>query len=465
MLARLKTRYYVEGGEMANDLETFRNGVLSIYQSAIEDLANRVAGRQFTAGDRPGMENEIIAAGVAAAASRMPKTTGPQPRTDAVSGKIKDCAELGLQYLEARARGDATAAMQIQDEIQFSECDPNWARTLEEYAKYFGPGGGLQPIPYIRAGKIGKQILEMKPNARVALIADWGTGTDAAVSLLQSIKRKSPDIVIHLGDVYYSGTEAECEKFFLQIVNEVFDRANTNVPIFTIPGNHDMYAAGSGFYGLIDKLNGGAQRQPASFFCLRATDANWQFLAMDTGLHDHDPFHVKEVLTYLETDEEDWHVERIREFSGRTILLSHHQLFSAFSQIGQPDQDGKLHPCNPNLLSSYARFQEAASGRIAAWFWGHEHNLCIYQPYAGLECGRCIGHAAIPVFAGDGPYDVPDNLQDPPQLVDKTKLAVSNGVYKHGYAMIEFDGALATVGYFQEKDDKPFYAETISTTT
>src|SRR5262249_6999569 len=158
-----------------------------------------------------------------------------------------------------------TTATQIQDEIQFSECDPNWARTLEEYAKYFGPGGGLQPIPYIRAGKIGKQVLEMNPNARVALIADWGTGTDAAVGLLQSVKRKSPDIVIHLGDVYYSGTAAECDKFFLQIVNEVFERANTNVPIFTIPGNHDMYAAGTGFYGLIDKLNSGAQRQPASF--------------------------------------------------------------------------------------------------------------------------------------------------------------------------------------------------------
>ena len=48
---------------MANDLATFRNGVLSIYQSAIEDLAHRVAGRQLTPGDRPGIENEIIAAG------------------------------------------------------------------------------------------------------------------------------------------------------------------------------------------------------------------------------------------------------------------------------------------------------------------------------------------------------------------------------------------------------------------
>jgi hypothetical protein len=62
-------------------------------------------------------------------------------------------------------------------------------------------------------------------NARIALIADWGTGTDVAVSLLQSVKQQKPDVVIHLGDVYYSGTEAECDKFFLQIVDDVLDRA------------------------------------------------------------------------------------------------------------------------------------------------------------------------------------------------------------------------------------------------
>jgi hypothetical protein len=160
----------------------------------------------------------------------MPNATGPQPEGAALSGKIRDCAELGLKYLEARARGDATTARQIRDDIQFSECDPNWVGTLQEYAKYFGPGGGLQPIPYIRAGKIGKQVLEMKPNARVALIADWGTGTDAAVSLLQSVKQRSPDIVIHLGDIYYSGTETECDKVFLQIVNEVFGRTDPSTP-------------------------------------------------------------------------------------------------------------------------------------------------------------------------------------------------------------------------------------------
>jgi hypothetical protein len=444
---------------MANDLATFRNGVLSIYQSAIEDLAHKVQGGQLTPGARPGLENNIIATGAATAASRMPDAAGPAPAAAPQPSTLDVCADLGLKYLDAQARGDKATAARLKDEIAFSQCDPKWIGTLEEYAKYFGPGGGLREIPYIRAGAVGKKVLAMKPNARVALIADWGTGTDVAVDLLKSVKRQNPDVVIHLGDVYYSGTEAECDAFFLKIVDDVLDRANTGIPVYTIPGNHDMYSAGSGFYELIRKLNGGAQQQPASFFCLRSTDGAWQFEAMDTGLNDHDPLHVTDVLTFLEKDEEDWHAERIKEFAGRTILLSHHQLFSAFSQIGKRDANGNLHAANPNLLESYNRFKDA--GRVAAWFWGHEHNLCIYQPYAGLQFGRCIGHGAIPVFDSDRPYDAPSGLLDPPALIDNTKLAVNGGVYAHGYVMIGFSAGAAKVDYFQGTAGTPSYTETI----
>lgn len=448
---------------MANELTTFRNGVLSIFQSAVEDMAHQVEGRALTPGARPGLDNRIIAAGAAAAATRMPDGASPVPATAAVSDKLRICSDLGLQYLDALARGNQGAAAEIKGKIAFSECDPKWIDTLDAYAKYFGPGGGLRPIPYIRAGAVGDRVLDLKPNARVAVIGDWGTGTAAAVDLLRGVKRRAPDVLIHLGDVYYSGTEAECDKYFRQIVDDVFDRANTGIPVYTMPGNHDMYSAGAGFYPLIRNLNGGAQQQPASFFCLRATDGSWQFLAMDTGLHDHDPLHVTDVLTFLEKDEEDWHVERIKEFAGSTILLSHHQLFSGFAQIGKRDVQGNLHACNPNLLESYGRFKEA--GRIAAWFWGHEHNLCIYQPYAGLQYGRCIGHGAIPVFDSDTPYEVPAGLIDPPQLIANTRLPANNGVYAHGYVMIGFAGAVATVDYFQDAGDTPSYSEKIPAPT
>jgi 3',5'-cyclic AMP phosphodiesterase CpdA len=152
------------------------------------------------------------------------------------------------------------------------------------------------------------------------------------------------------------------------------------LPVFTLSGNHDMYCGGVGFYELIKHLNSPPFTQTASFFCLRSADEKWQLLAMDTGLHDDNPASVADALTYLEEDELAWHCDRIKEFAGRTILLSHHPLFSAFSAIGPSNASGRRSATNPLLLKAFERM--VVSKPIAAWFWGHEHTLSIYGPFA-----------------------------------------------------------------------------------
>jgi hypothetical protein len=192
-------------------------------------------------------------------------------------------------------------------------------------------------------------------------------------------------------------------------------------------------------------------QQPASFFCLRDTAQRWQFVAMDTGLHDYDPFKVNNVVTFLEKAEENWLTARIAEFPGKTILLSHHQFFSAFAQIGGPQQDGALTPYNPSLDLSFKRFQSAAPGRIAAWFWGHEHTLTLYGPYRELIKGRCIGHGGVPVLIGSGSTELA-NLKDPPPF-QQVNLGVDDHIYAHGFALVRLqaDGS-ATASYFQDID-------------
>ncbi|MCI0352338.1 MAG: caspase family protein, partial [Acidobacteriales bacterium] len=293
----------------------------------------------------------------------------------------------------------------------------------------------------------------IKADARIALVGDWGTGAGAAKRVLQQAAKLQPDILIHLGDIYYSGTLSECETNFLEIVNDTFRRQTSKLPVFTLSGNHDMYSGGEGYYALIDALNGGALQQKASFFCLRSEDDAWQLLALDTGLNDFSPLGIKDVITSLDSDEEEWHAARIKEFPGRTILLSHHPLFSAFSQIGQ-EENGQLRPFNPSLRMSYQRFCEAAreaGGTIAAWFWGHEHNLCIYQPYLDLERGRCVGHGAIPVFGREKPYEPLVNLSDPPLLVGGTRLTIEDDLYSNGFAILSLEPRQETarVDYYQ----------------
>jgi hypothetical protein len=194
---------------------------------------------------------------------------------------------------------------------------------------------------------------------------------------------------------------------------------------------------------------------------------------MDTALHDYDPFQVVNGMTLLEPDELLWHVDKIERFHaqrGRTILLSHHQLFSGYATIGRPETKLPAQQAfNTNLLNSFRTSLEAR--KIAAWFWGHEHTLSIYQPYPPLDKGRCLGHGAIPVLASQQPYRPLAGLPNPPALVKdpngrELQLSVDgDGVYDLGYVLIRLrsaDGS-AEVSYYQSSQpDQPLYTEVLS---
>src|SRR5262249_1625037 len=140
----------------------------------------------------------------------------------------------------------------------------------------------------------------------------------------------------HLGDVYYSGTEFECTRNVLTVMDDlVRELAIERPPFFTIPGNHEYYSGGAGFYEMIGKINAGiaGARQQASYFCLRSADDKWQLLGMDTGYNAHIP--GLPVGPPLQPSEVTWHRDKLDKFPGSTILLSHHQLFSAHSEINK----------------------------------------------------------------------------------------------------------------------------------
>ncbi len=402
---------------------TFRDQRLSVFQAAAAAASRRPGG--------PMPPLERAAAMVAARqAEGVPLQADTPP---GIAHESWTCARLGWKLLQAELGRDPARRAQIEDRLDNSRCDPRWATTLLSYLQFFGRDGHRRTIPYIRPEAAGPAVIAIPDQARIALLSDWGTGRRTALTVLDDLARQRPDIVIHLGDIYYAGTPAECAANFQQPMDRALDRANREIPVFTLSGNHDMYGGGAGYYGLIDGLNPGAFRQPASFFCLRAT--HWQLVALDTGLHAYDPFDTHP-LTSLEPAEQEWAVARIAEFPGRTILLSHHPLFTARGTIG----DGAT-PWNANLLASFQSMN--AAGRVAAWFWGHEHRLALYKPFLGLPAGRCIGCGAIPMFVADEP----DSRPDGPALLPP-RLGHDGTVFDHAFALLTLDGAALGAEYW-----------------
>lgn len=331
----------------------------------------------------------------------------------------------------------------------YSSRDPDWLKCIATYTEYYGRGEKPQYHNWKVEGNhdLNYSVIShrLKNNARVGIIGDWGTGMEDARKLLEAMLDLNVDAVIHLGDVYYSGTDWEFQHHIVDAFEQAFAHSGKRVPVFSIPGNHDYYSGGKGFYEKALSLNNSPQleqgwQQEASYFCLRTEDDTWQFLGMDTGLNGRYLLHyppLAPVTPYLEDSEIEWHQDKLKNFTGTTILLSHHQLFSQHIKLEDQPNESWL---NHNLLTTFDSFFD----RIAIWFWGHEHNLVLFQDgLFNLEKGRLIGCSAYEQ-TGD-PYAPLDKsfAKHVPYIQTQTQWKVSPSTedpayYNHAFAILDF---------------------------
>jgi hypothetical protein len=356
-------------------------------------------------------------------------------------------SQLAFQKGQALVEGDAERAAAIDAAFRpFSDNDPGFLKCAAVYAWYFTnyqgkflyndwtiAGGGN-----INYGMIGWQL----PNdAKVGIIGDWGTGLDDARWLLNDlVQLHSPNAIIHLGDIYYSATPDECQANFVNPIREVLAAFGENIPVFTLAGNHDYYALGYGFLPMLAQLNPNVPTaaQQASYFCLRTQDGGWQFLGMDTGLDDANPgdqFNPFYAGPTLKATEITWLQDKMDDFAGGTVLLSHHQLFTANAKInGSTSAYRDLPYLNPFLYDVFGRY---FSTDVGAWLWGHEHNFVMYRNgLFGLASGRLLGASAYEEAQTANPYQV-NNPEVPYFDPVKYQLPVTSDYYDHSYSVID----------------------------
>jgi len=350
---------------------------------------------------------------------------------------LEDCARAAAKFLWAEIEGDQKDSNLYAGELQKSVCDAvGWTECLTTYLGY----KALLEKPMYRPNQ--NVVVDLGTKTKIAIIGDWGTGDDVATNVLNQVGALKPDLLLHLGDVYYAGTQNEAKDNFLNICRSVLG----GIPLYTLCGNHDMYSGGQGYYWLLDQVG-----QKSSYFCLR--NDQWMFLAMDTGFHDNNPFNVSTNMTQLVTQdgwsEANWHLNQISEAGDRRlILLSHHQLFSPFGSVGS--LEGVPYAYNPNLHNVFA----SALPKVEWWFWGHEHTLGIYPAYMGLKRGRCIGASAVPVFQDQQSYATASGLKTfdgggMPTWDMNGVLGNTDNMYNNCFAMMTLNGASAAVDYYE----------------
>jgi hypothetical protein len=332
-----------------------------------------------------------------------------------------------------------------------------WITTVTQYLKTYA-FGTRQPAyrdwKTDGGGNPGYSVVQWRlpKNARVAIVGDWGTGMPDAVALLHRATHvHHVDAVIHLGDVYYSGTRGEFRNNLREVYLKACPDPESCPPFYNIPGNHCYYSRGPGFYESVDRMNasktGPDRHQKASYFCLRTEDDAWQFLGMDTGINDRDPLKANS-HPGVRDSEVDWHLDKLANFRGGTVLVSHHQVFSSNSCVNPDAKEGQASPANinPVLLKQFG----GALGKVAAWLWGHEHNLVIYDAVKTddgrtLPPGRLIGSSAYEETKLEDPYE----QKFPSVHATGVRLRNQKGYYWHGYAIATLSPEKIELDYFQ----------------
>jgi hypothetical protein len=310
---------------------------------------------------------------------------------------------------------------------QYGDADPRWA--LCPIVSFFAwrlPRhqfvGSSDPNSYV--------YVEHRQKFTIALMADWGAANHSAQDVSHRIQERHPDYVIHLGDIYYAGTKAECEGVLKMWPLCDADGAPIKDRSFALNGNHEMFCGARHYFGTILP----AFNQGASHFKIKTE--YWQFLGLDTA-------YTGGSLSHPETQVQwDWLLANLNGDSRTAIFLTHHQPVSAHSQETQDSQ-----PLREDVAKLLSQTRKDA---IYGWFFGHEHREVAYDDNVTGYKARLIGNGAIPHDAQH--EEKPDDGCTPFTCVNTGTWGSGNAI--SSFVMLTVDGPKITVEYI-DQNGKP----------
>ncbi|MEA2163520.1 MAG: hypothetical protein QOK37_1647 [Thermoanaerobaculia bacterium] len=214
----------------------------------------------------------------------------------------------------------------------------------------------------------------------IAIAGDWGTGLFTSNQIALKMAAGNPMITLHLGDVYYSGTDGEIfDKFLGHFPHGSFASLALN-------SNHEMYSGGHGYFNLILKDPNFAARQKASYFCL--FNSKWQIIGLDSaydaqgGIHFYDSGNLRQTQLQWLTAQ----LQNGKANGRRSLIFTHHNPIGIRGKFDQHFLDQIIAAAQGNPFDY--------------WYWGHEHDAAVYRAFPTAAnfsfSGRCVGHGGVP---------------------------------------------------------------------
>lgn len=307
---------------------------------------------------------------------------------------------------------------------KWEQFDPGWIEAFAVFLESLLPvvGGKHQ---FVNAPK----TITIPDKVQIVLAGDWGTGewrTPANPAPSTRVRKKmmelNADVTIHLGDVYYSGTEDE-EQHLLTMLWPA-----APLGAFSLNSNHEMYSGAKPYFAAIseapfDKQGG------CSYFALE--NDKWIIVGLDSA------YFSPEGNLYMNgqlfnagfpNEQNAFLLEkgvRAQQDGKKVIVLTHHN----------PVDDPGAHT---NLLFDQVMNAFPGDNRPAYWYYGHQHLAAAYKPLGpkGVLC-RCCGHGALPCGRAS-------ELADAANVVwHEARLANDPDVPQrvlNGFALLKLDG-------------------------
>jgi hypothetical protein len=317
---------------------------------------------------------------------------------------------------------------------KWEQFDPGWIEAFAVFLESLLPVfGGRNPFVST------PQTVKIPDRVQIGVAGDWGTGDWRTASnpapstdVRNHMALLGPDVTVHLGDVYYSGT-ADQEQHLL--VNLWPPGPSGS---FTLNSNHEMYSGAKPYFKAIngkpfDKQTG------CSYFALE--NSNWVIVGLDSA------YYSPEFGLYMDgllfpankpNDQTEFLLDKGAEaqLNGKKlILLTHHN--------GLNDTGTATNTLFDQVMDAFP-----GGGGPAYWYYGHEHIAAVYRPQgAATVLCRCCGHGALP-------WGQSSDLANSPNVVwYESRLANDPDIPKrvfNGFAVLKLDGPNIQETFYDE---------------